>query len=113
MMITRTQEKMQQGCSFKRVLQEIKNIFNHTIFQKSRLQGFLIIVIGVSSGGIMRYMATDMKYINPTFNDWIFEGMAQMSYIFAAAVAAIYINHGYGLEQPCKKLVEPPKNKVK
>jgi hypothetical protein len=94
MFITNTQEKSEGNCCLRSLWNVIKHIFKLNAYQKSRLKGLLIILVGVVVGVVIQ--AKGKISHEPSL---IFEGMAQMAYLFAAAVAAVYISHGYDLNQ--------------
>lgn len=106
MLITGTQEKKGKlNCSvflgrLEKFWEKLKNISQFNAYQKSRLKGLLIIFIGVvaviSMHSIHAIFVTEKKSVEDA---WMLEGMIQMAYMFAAAVAAVYINHGYERNQ--------------
>jgi hypothetical protein len=65
------------------------------------LKGLLIIVIGVVAGSYMQYASIPETAADnlPQSVKLIVNGMVQMAYMFATAVAAVYITHGYELNQ--------------
>lgn len=101
MFITNTYESKPTHSCLKRTWNSIKECFQFNAFQKSRLKGLLIIVIGIVAGIYMQYLSvpqTSTVNASPTLK-LIVDGMVQMAYMFATAVAAVYITHGYELNQ--------------
>jgi hypothetical protein len=99
MLVTGTLEKARGDSFLSQLWISLKNLFKLCSRQKNRLKALLIIFVGVCAGTIINFMATEIYAIDKTFNDWIFKGMVQMSYIFCAAVAAVYIRDGYELKK--------------
>lgn len=100
MLITGTQEKRDRVSFLSNFWKSMRNIFQFSPYQKSRLKGLLIIFIGVvavvSMHSIHSMFVTEKKSCEDA---WMLDGMIQMAYMFAAAVAAVYINHGYERNQ--------------
>lgn len=70
--------------------------------EKSRLKGLWIVIAGGFVGGFI----TCLKASAAGNYQWLYESFAQTSYMFASAVAAMYIAHGYKHADPSQQKPE-------
>ncbi|MEQ1526816.1 MAG: hypothetical protein ABL911_08755 [Gallionella sp.] len=64
--------------------------------EKSRWKGLLITFVGGLCGAVITYFKPD----DSCHYQWLYESIAQTSYMFASAIAAGYIVHGYKHSDP-------------
>jgi hypothetical protein len=68
--------------------------------EKNRWKGLLIALSGGIAGAVISYNKPECEY------QWLYESFAQTSYIFASAVAAVFITHGYKYAIPSEPFAE-------
>lgn len=68
--------------------------------EKNRWKGLLIALSGGIAGAVISYNKPECEY------QWLYESFAQTSYIFASAVAAVFITHGYKYAIPSEPVAE-------
>lgn len=70
--------------------------------ERSRWKGLAITLSGGTAGALVTFM----KPTGAGDYQWLYESVAQTSYMFASAVAAMYIAHGYKHADPSLQKAE-------